>query len=271
MLKVVYPEIKAANPYAQVLIGGLLLDCDPDNPPENPADPGEKADCSPARFLEGILVNGGGEYFDGVSFHAYDYSGGRLGGYGNGSWGSAWNTTGPVLIAKARFIRELLTAYSHNDKFLLNTESAVLCAAPAEKCQSQDFLLTKAYYVTQSAASAAAEGLAANIWYSLVGWRNSGLIDAQREPEPAYYAFLFAAKKLNGVRLISEQKSLPGIMGYVFSDERNHPLYVLWSADGLPHSFQLPREPDAVYDFLGESIQPTINIQIGPAPVYIEL
>ncbi|RMF45718.1 MAG: hypothetical protein D6755_07625, partial [Anaerolineae bacterium] len=36
MLKVVYPAIKAADPQAQVLIGGLLLDCDP-------ADP----DCTP--------------------------------------------------------------------------------------------------------------------------------------------------------------------------------------------------------------------------------
>ncbi|MCH7588145.1 MAG: hypothetical protein IIC78_08960 [Chloroflexi bacterium] len=33
MLKVVYPAIKAANSAAQVLVGGLLLDCNPDNNP----------------------------------------------------------------------------------------------------------------------------------------------------------------------------------------------------------------------------------------------
>jgi hypothetical protein len=32
MLKVAYPQIKAVDPQAQVLIGGLLLDCDPDIP-----------------------------------------------------------------------------------------------------------------------------------------------------------------------------------------------------------------------------------------------
>lgn len=34
MLKWAYPAIKAADPQAQVLIGGLLLDCDPDSPLE---------------------------------------------------------------------------------------------------------------------------------------------------------------------------------------------------------------------------------------------
>ena len=70
MLKVAYPQIKAADPQAQVLVGGLLLDCDP--------RPG--AGCSltaqnaiPPKFLEGILRNNGGPYFDGVSFHAYDF------------------------------------------------------------------------------------------------------------------------------------------------------------------------------------------------------
>jgi hypothetical protein len=31
MLKIVYPAIKSADPQAQVLVGGLLLDCDPVN------------------------------------------------------------------------------------------------------------------------------------------------------------------------------------------------------------------------------------------------
>jgi len=32
ILKAVYPAVKAANPAAQVVFGGLLLDCDPDHP-----------------------------------------------------------------------------------------------------------------------------------------------------------------------------------------------------------------------------------------------
>ena len=60
MLKVVYPRIKAADPNAQVMMGGLLLECDPYN-----ADP-----CTNERrkksgyFLQGVLDAGGGDYFD---------------------------------------------------------------------------------------------------------------------------------------------------------------------------------------------------------------
>ncbi len=34
MLEQVYPQIKSADPESQVLVGGLLMDCDPVNPPE---------------------------------------------------------------------------------------------------------------------------------------------------------------------------------------------------------------------------------------------
>ena len=54
MLKVVYPQVKAADPQAQVSIGGLLFDCNPDNPPE-PSSSGKLYDCTAGSFLEGIL------------------------------------------------------------------------------------------------------------------------------------------------------------------------------------------------------------------------
>ena len=57
MLKKVYPAMKKANPNVQIVIGGLLLVCDPSNPL-----PGR--DCHEAHFLEGVLRNGGGDYFD---------------------------------------------------------------------------------------------------------------------------------------------------------------------------------------------------------------
>ncbi len=56
MLQSIYPRIKSADPQAQVLVGGLLLDCDPVHPPEN-------RDCRPSNFIEGILKAGGGRLF----------------------------------------------------------------------------------------------------------------------------------------------------------------------------------------------------------------
>jgi hypothetical protein len=59
MLKVVYPVIKQVNPEIIVLIGGLLLDCDPVDPPESPPGSGILKDCSSAKFFQGILEEGG--------------------------------------------------------------------------------------------------------------------------------------------------------------------------------------------------------------------
>ena len=68
MLKVIYPAIKSASPNSKVLIGGLLLDCDPNNPPTGKT-------CKASKFLEGILHNSGAPYFDIVSFHSYVWGG----------------------------------------------------------------------------------------------------------------------------------------------------------------------------------------------------
>jgi len=98
MLKAVYPAIKEADPQAQVLIGGLLLDCDPTHPPEG-------KDCKPSKFLEGILKNDGGDYFDIISFHGYPpYSGADIGGgLYNDVHHPYWESRGGVVLGKVDF------------------------------------------------------------------------------------------------------------------------------------------------------------------------
>ncbi|MFV2045252.1 MAG: hypothetical protein ACC700_18720, partial [Anaerolineales bacterium] len=189
VLKVVYPKVKQADPSSKVIIGGLLLDCDPDNPPAG-------QDCKPSKFLEGILRNGAASYFDGVSFHAYEYYSDALGEYGNGNWNSSWDTTGPVTIAKTQFLKGVLANYGVSGKFLINTESGLLCVPAWGITCEGTFQTTKAYYVAQAYTVAIAEGLKGNVWYSLLGWRNSELLDSSLNPRPAYYAFQFARSEI---------------------------------------------------------------------------
>ncbi len=263
MLKVATPLVKAANPQAQVIIGGLLLDCDPNNPPPS-------KDCTQSRFLEGILTAGGGPYFDGLSFHAYDYYMYELGVYSNANWNSASDTTGPVARAKAQYLRNLLTSYGAGGKFLMNTEAALLCSNEENSplCDT-DFEQTKAYYVSQSYALAIAEGFAANVWYSLYGWRNSGLFYTPTEPRPAFTAFAFARKMIGSaayVRLITEY---PGVDGYEFVRD-GKTIWLLWSADGSPHPVALPSAPQAGYDVFGNPYAvPGASLDATMAPVYL--
>jgi hypothetical protein len=263
MLKAAYPQIKSADPQAQVLIGGLLLDCDP-RPGAGCATVGNSN--LPPKFLEGILRNDGGSYFDGMSFHAYDYYLETLGQYSNPNWQSAWNTTGPVLIAKAQFIQSLLSQYGVSGKFLINTESAVLC----DSCSNDPmYETTKAYYVAQAYAAAIAQGLRANLWYSLLGWRNSGLLNADLSPRPAYTAFQFARNELGDAAWVRHITEYTGVKGYEFQ-RGNRRIWVLWSLDGNTRSINLSGAPLAGWDALGNSVAPAASMDIGLNPLYLE-
>lgn len=263
MLKQVYPQVKAANPQVQLLVGGLLLDCDPVNPP-----PGEQ--CIPAGYMEGILRSGGGDFFDGVSFHAYDYYTAPF-EYGNQNWNSNWDSSGPVVIAKARFLRSVLAAYHFPEKFILNTEAGILCGRDASEpqCQTEEFASTKAYYVAQANVASVAELLRANIWYSLTGWRGTALVDAQGKPNSAYKAFQFSAVQLQGAAFVGVVSDFPGVRGYEFLRDGKK-VYCLWSLDKNPQPVLFEKVPDAVFDVFGQSVQPEMTIQITQQPIYVE-
>jgi hypothetical protein len=271
LLKAAYPAIKAADAEAQVIVGGLLMDCDPVRPPETAPGSGQPLYCTPSRYLEGILVNGGGDYFDGVSFHAYDYYYGAEGQYGNGNWYSAWNTTGPVTAAKVSYIRSLLASFGYMDKFLMNTENALICGRDGSEseCQTEAHHKTKDYYVVQSSTMALAEGLTANIWYDLQGWRGSELIDESRQPLPVYQAYLFNIKMLAGMAYGGRVSGQPGMSGYEFR-QGERVIWVVWSLDGETHEFAVPGNVITIYDTYGNVIESGSNLSVTIAPMYVE-
>jgi hypothetical protein len=271
VLKLVYPHVRAANPDAHLLVGGLLLDCDPIDPPETSEGSGEYKDCSSSRYLEGILESGGGDYFDGVSFHAYDYYYGGLGKYGNLNWHSEWNSTGPVITQKVDFIRDLLDQYGYSDKYLINSETSMVCGSTGDEpyCQTDVFELTKAYYAAQSYASALAEGLKANIWYSTTGWRGSGMFTGGNIPLPVFDAYQFSAQELSYSEYVGQVSPAPGVSGYEFKRDDTH-IWILWSMDGDSHLVQLTFVPAAVFDVFGAPLAAAQELKVNLEPVYIE-
>ncbi len=261
MLKAVYPQIKSADPQAQVMVGGLLLDCDP------------RSVCAaighsdkPAKFLEGILKGGGGPYFDGVAFHAYDGYFGELGRYAVPNWKTAWNTTGPAMVAKSNFIKSLLSANGVSGKFLMNTETALICNA----CRNDStFERTKGFYVAQVYAAAIAQGLRANVWYSVLGWQNSGLLGERMNALPAFNAFKFASTELRSAQPVREITEFAGVKGYEF-DRGDRRIWLVWSLDGLAHSITLPRAPVTIYRVDGTSALTSASLSVTIEPLYLE-
>lgn len=272
MLKRAYPQIKSADPAAVVLIGGLLMDCDPVNPPETFPGSGERKDCTPSRFLDGILSSGGGDYFDGVAFHTYDYYQNETGKYGNSNWHSNWDTTGPVLRAKSRHLRDILSTYGLSDKLLFDTELALLCGRTGNEpeCATESFQLTKASYLARANAAAVAESLTVSMWYNLEGWRGSGLVSDDMQPTVALNAFLASATWLKDVAFLQEVTSLPGIQGFEFIRADTRRFWVIWSQDGGARTVQLPSIPVKLADVFGLDLPASQTITVDYSPVYVE-
>jgi hypothetical protein len=272
MLQAVYPRMKEADPGAQVLVGGLLLDCDPVNPPAGRT-------CVESKFLNGILESGAGPYFDGVSFHAYDFYYGK-GTYGNGNWHSSSSTTGPVSIAKSNYLKSVLSEYGYGEKYLLNTETAVFwggnvmdppCLAPQDLVPNIE--ATKVYYVVQSYAVAVAEGWRANVWYSAFGVRCSGLLNSNLSPKAGYYAYQFTQQKLGEALFVRQISEYGGVMGYEYETPAGK-LWVVWALDGQAHILNLPELPLEV-NRVGEDGQAvkelnTLSIILEDSPLFIE-
>ena len=278
MLQAVYPMIKAADPDAQVLIGGLLLDCDP-RPGSNYCTEYGHDKRSP-KFLEGILLNNGQNYFDGISFHAYDYfyyPDPQVGHYSNVLWGSSWDTTGPVSLTKADFLLSVLAEYNVTGKFLMNTESALICGdslaspggAGCESDPTSPFEQTKAMYVTISNAAAMTIDLRANVWFTLWGWRNSGLLNPDGTSRPAFTAYQFGRDELSDAVFQRQVDDYLGVRIYEYW-HHDHYIWLVWSMDGAAHSITLPFTPLETYDHLG-TVLPNNSFQtITVAPLFFE-
>lgn len=270
MLTYVYTKFKEANPLSQVLVGGLLLDCDPNNPPSGRT-------CVESKFLQGILEAGGGPYFDGVSFHAYDYYR-SLGQYGNSNWNSSSNANGPVSIKKSEYLTDILNRYGVSSKYLLNTETALfygpnvdypLCVEDAPPELEE----TKAYYVIHSYATSVAYKYRANIWYAAFGGRCAAMFNSDLSPLPAFNAYRFAINKLEEANFIRDVTEFSGIMGYEFQIP-GRKLWVIWSKDGLDHPITLPKEPVLINkvgpDGIAVQIANTVSLTVGLSPYFIE-
>jgi hypothetical protein len=288
MLKAAYPQIKAADPKAKVILGGLLLDCDPRPNSNWCAYWGH--DERPPKFLEGILLNGGGNYFDGVAFHGYDYfdfTDPELGEYLNPVWGNSWdgslydgtpgNRIGPVTLYKAEYVREILNKYNVSGKFLMNTESALVCGLAndppgGDGCEADAnslFEQTKARYIPQAYMAAISRELDANTWYTILGWRNSGLLYANLSPRPAYFSFDFAREELADSVYVREISDYQNVKVYEFQ-RYDIKIWLVWAIDTNTHTITLPDTPDAVYDFMGAEQTPSSTLQVNLDPLYLE-
>ncbi|NNJ11432.1 hypothetical protein EKD04_013930 [Chloroflexales bacterium ZM16-3] len=260
MLKAVYPAIKAADPQAQVIIGGLLMDCDPTQDTSPP--------CLPGRFFEGVLAADGGHYFDVVAYHSYPYwQTQRI------DWDSQypkWAHRGGVMLGKLQFLREVMQRYGISKPVMMN-EGGLLCYRNHPSCGPGGFYTDQANYLVRLYARTAANGLTGSIWYTLngPGWQEGALLDASQQPRPAFQAYKFMSSTLKGASYVSG-----GVDGVVEQHsfrkgDRSYTIY--WTNDNSSATLPLPSGAQVIYTFLGDAASPdslgTVTFSFDPVVV----
>jgi hypothetical protein len=247
MLKQAYPAIKQADPDANVLIGGLLLDCDPTHPPEGKT-------CQPANFLDGILAAGGGDYFDLVSYHGYPpYSNGkaldeRLLG---------WEDRGGVIIGKLNFIREVMQKYGI-DKPIFHTESSLTCPTwNARECDPivAQFYQTQAEFVPRLFLRNWAYGIDGTVWYQFegVGWRSGGMVGAPTNPKQTLRAFQHMTEVFGGAEYLDAETDSQEFTIYRFQ-KNGQQIWSIWTPDWESRTYTLPAGASSVTDIFGTQV-----------------
>lgn len=261
MLKAAYPAIKAADPDAKVVLGGLLLDCDPTAATaENP--------CLSGAFLDGILAAGGGDFFDIMAYHSYTY------------WTPAridfeqvvpkWQHRGGLLLGKLSLIYEILKKYGLSKPILMN-EGGLLCYRSDPICGPSGFYTDQANYAARLLVRATANDLLGFVWYTLdgPGWQESGLLDAQQQSRPAYATLRFLGELLSGAEYggtIGADK----VEAYAFT---KGPLryQIYWTNDESTVEVPLPAGTQAIYTIAGERSTPTGSLQVSFVPQIVEI
>jgi hypothetical protein len=193
-----------------------------------------------------------------------------LGKYYNPNWAGS----GPVELRKASCLRGLLHQYGATGKFLMNTEVGLLGAAYGGNA---DFELTKAYYVHHAYSASMADGYVANIWYSMLGDRNSGLVNPDLSPRPAFRSYEMASRWLGATNFSAVISQYTLVKGYEFRSIRNaRRIWLLWSANGSNQPITLPAVPLSIgrvsIDGSEEAVIPTgQSLTVGVAPIYVEM
>ncbi|MFN2225771.1 MAG: cellulase family glycosylhydrolase [Anaerolineae bacterium] len=268
MLKVVTPAIRAEDPGARVVLGGLLLD----TPLTTDPNLGR-----PELFLEGILRAGAADAFDIVAFHAYPSYTGEKKDYD--LYAGSWTDWGGRAPGKAVFLRQTMDRYGVDKPLFLN-ETALGCPPYLAACDPPDlqFFQVQASLVTRSFVRGIGDGIIGFVWYTLdgPGWRYTNLMEGDGTLKPVYIAYQQLTQQLDHARYLQPVDYGPGLEAYAFRRGTQY-VHVVWAIEDETLAIMIPQNNYlAAYGRDGEPLSPTLvnmnyQLQVGFEPVYVIL
>jgi hypothetical protein len=271
MLKVVYPRIKAADSQAQVMMGGLLLECDPYVTTVGDGCKNERRWKS-GFFLEGIMQAGGGDYFDVADVHSYALLRTDLSSRMHSYYAWSGDEGGTGLPEKVAFFRKVMGEYGYGDKSIFAGELALKCEEPTETCYD-----VGAAFVPRVYAEAYALDLLGGVYYTLVSpdtyrSRYKGLLRPDGSARPAYWAYKFMSRQLINSRFEGPVTEYAEVSGYAFEKAGGRKIQILWSTDGTDQVINSPTDFIGSYDKYGDPlVSDAGRLTVGWSPIYLQL
>jgi hypothetical protein len=281
MLKAVYPAIKAANPEAQVLFGGLLL-----SQPNTVQQPGGPYLGKPENFLEGALRAGAGASFDILPFHVYPAYTNRPIDYDTEMRGY-WYSLGGNIRGKASFLRGVMARYGVNKRLWIN-EISLTCPnnAAANKTTyphcfaplgpSASFYNAQANFLVRATMRSFDLGIEHVTWYSLEdSWGYSSLLTQPgATPTVTYQAFKHLIDRLGVTHYNDSVNYGPGVEAYAFFNGQQRVQVVFTSSDTASAITLPPGKLIAAYtrDGAPHPVTTTASgtqVTVGFSPIYL--
>lgn len=230
MLTWAYPAIKAADPEATVLMGGVALDWFTEY--EGPFN---------RYFPDDVMAAGGGDFLDAISFHYFpDFRAEweRWVPEGNpptcgdveDGMGTPYEAWGIDLIAKTNHFRNRLRTCFGVDKPVWVTE-----LAEHGYSGDPDSLAQQARYVIRGYTRGLAAGVENITWYALSTPNDSyeqGLLFDDGTPKPAFYAYKTLTSELAGYEY-AHTLDKDRVEGYVFQNPCRQEKTVAWGSGSL--------------------------------------
>ena len=262
LLRQAWSVIKAANPDAQVLNGGIAY--------ERFEETGEGPYVR--QFLDDFLAAGGGQYIDIFNFHYYPV------------FAHLWTPYGQGVIGKTTYLRNKLAGYG-----VIKPVACTEIGAHNDTSRGGNDELQSRYVVQAFVRSMAADLRIVN-WFALRDITNEGfpylygLLDANYIPKPAYSAYSTLTSQLSDVRferaLTMAETGTAAIEGYVFS-QGTWSVYVVWTNDDANHSMAIAASAiervdkygatDVTLDADDGMADGVVTIEVRPSPVYLRL
>lgn len=253
ILEAIYQPVKAADPSAQVLLGGLAYDAWPDPFVED--------------FLDQVLINGGAAYFDQMNFHYYM------------AFSANWEPYGHDILGKLAYLHDKLAEYGVDKPFVCTETGWYSNLGSSKEIQSR--------YVVQAFVRGMTTDMDVLIWFMLVDNPNdlyaSGLLDHHLNPKPSYYAYQTLTTQMFGAEYIRTldpaQTGSDQMEAYEFATPTGCTIVIAWTNDSVTHELEIQTPhlilidkfggETSVYDGDDGSMDGCVHVPIGPSPVYL--